>query len=112
MVAPKFSVANPSLVNSQINPYMNLFNIERPSDTAVNIQHSCMPSWNSTRAPQSPSLSPMDSSSPSKGDYAERMVTISNRMDIEMSNPETTTSPTYMPQFLPVHNEAASNAPL
>jgi len=58
----------------------------------------------------------MDSTPPSEEDYAERMAIISNRMDIEMSNPETTgiplTSPDNSLLHPPVHNETASNAAL
>ena len=113
MVAPEFSIANPSFVNSQINPYMNISNIERPPDTAVNIQHSWLLSQSSTRGPCSPSLLSMDSSPPSEMDYTERMTTNNNRMDIEMLNPKTSGPhmgfPIKMPQLTPDHNEVVSN---
>jgi len=105
MVVPEFSTANTNPDSSQVNPYMNCPNLERPSDTAVNIQRSQMPFRNNYRTPCSLSLSPMDSSLPSEGDYAERMAAISNRMDVEMSNPAMDTSSDLIHQPLHVHNE-------
>jgi len=52
----------------------------------------------------------MNSDSSSKGDYTKRMASISNKIDIEMTNPKMTTSPIFMPQPSHVHNEAAFNA--
>ena len=84
MVAPKFSSVNTMFEDSQ-NPYMNQFNPERPPDTAVNIQHGCTFQRNSFNLPRSPLYLPMDSSPPSEVDYAKRVVTASNRMNIKPS---------------------------
>ena len=107
MVVPEFSIANTNLDRSQVNPYMNRPDIERPPDPAVNIQCGCMPSRNNYGTPRSLSLSPMDSSPPSEGDYAERTAASNNRMDIKMSNHVMDSSSAPMPQLLHVHNEAA-----
>jgi len=88
MVAPEFSIVNPSFENTPTNSYMNKPNLERPPDTAVNIQRGHIPSQSNTRASRSPSYSPMDSSSPSEVDYAERMNIKNNKMDIEITNQE------------------------
>ena len=88
MVAPEFSVANPSLTNTPTNPYMNVPNLERPPDTAVNIQRGRPLTRNNTINPRSPSFSPMDSSPPSEMDYAERISIENNKMDIEIANLE------------------------
>jgi len=105
MVAPKFSIANTISDNSNINPYINQPNIERPSDTTVNIQRGCMPSRNSYRIPCSLSFSPMDSFPPSKVDYAKRIATLSNKMDIKMANSTTNYSSAPMAQCPHVYNE-------
>ena len=47
-----------------------------------------MLSRNYTRAPRSPSYSPMDSLPPSEMDHAERMAIESNKMDFETTNQE------------------------
>lgn len=116
MVASKFSIVSSSLVNPQINLYMNIPNNKRPPNTTINIQHDHMLFQRNTGAPQSPFLSPMDSTPPSKENYAERMATISNRMDIKMSNPKITgpplISPDNIPLHPPVHNKTASNTAL
>ena len=113
MVAPEFSVANPSFENTPTNPYMNIPNLERPPDTAVNIQRGRLPSRSYMRAPRSPSDSPMDSSPSSKVDYAERMAIESNKMDIETANQEMeglySSSPNPNTLQTPSQNEAASN---
>ena len=113
MVAPEFSVVNPSFENTPINPYMNIPNPERPPNTAVNIQRGRMPSRSHTRTPQSLSFSPMDSSPPSEVDYAERMAIESNKMDIEISNLEMeglyTSSPDSNTWQHSSHNEAIPN---
>jgi len=84
MVAPKFSSANEMFEDSQ-NLYINQPNPKRPLNTAVNIQHGCTFQRNSFNSPCSLSYSPMDSSPSSEVDYAERVATASNRMDIEPS---------------------------
>ena len=88
MVAPEFSVANPSFESIPTKPYMNIPNNERSPDTAVNIQQGHMPSRSNTRAPWSPSYSPIDSFPPSEEDFTERMAVTSNRMDFEVLNHE------------------------
>ena len=104
MVAPKFNIVNIKSDSSQ-NPYMNHPNIERPPDTAVNIQRDHMPSWNLYRIPCSLSLSPMDSPPPSEDNYAERTTALNNRIDIEMANPMTDCSSAHMPQSQRIHNK-------
>jgi len=81
VVVPEFSIANTSLVNPQLNPYMNSLNLKRSPNTAVNIQHGRLLSQSSSEGPHSPSLSPMDSFPPSKMDYATRIE--DNNMEVE-----------------------------
>jgi len=90
------------------NPYLNQPNPERPPDTAVNIQHGHTFQRNSFNLPRSLSYLPMDLSSSSKVDYAERVVMESNRMDIELF-----TQPTTHASNIQTHtndNEVVSNA--
>lgn len=69
-----------------------------------------------TTASYSLSCSPMDSSPPSKEDYAERMASISKKMNFKMSNPEmedlySSSSGNNTMQHS-VNNEVVSNATL
>jgi len=66
-----------------------------------------MPSKNNYRTPCSLFFLPMDSSFPSKEDYAERIAAISNKIDVEMSNSVTVTSSDPVHQLPHVYNEAA-----
>ena len=114
MVAPEFSVANPSFENTPTNPYMNIPNLERPPDTAVNIQRGRPPIQSNTINPQSPSFSSMDSLPPSEMDYAERINIENNRMDIKTTNQEMkglySSAPSLNTLQTPPQNEEASNS--
>jgi len=85
MEAPELNLVNTMFETSQ-NPYENWINPKRPPDTAVNIQWGRMPLRNNFNTPRSPSALTMDSSPPSEMDYAKRVATLNNRMDVEMSN--------------------------
>jgi len=86
MVAPEHSIANTHILHPFNQMHNHTIPSERPVDTAVNIQQGCSTSKPSVGGPRSLSPSPMDSSSSSKMDYAER-VAIQNNMDIEINKP-------------------------
>jgi len=112
MVVPKFSIANPSFEMTPTNPYMNIPNNKRPPETAINIQQGRMPTQSNTVAPCSLSCSLMDSFPPSKENYAERIASISNKMDFEMSNHEMEGLYSLSPSNNSVQNKAVSNTTL
>ena len=86
MEAPELNFAN-TMTETSRNPYENRINPERPPDTAVNIQWGRNTIRNNFSTPCSHSASTMDSSPLSEMDYAKRVATLNNQMDVEMSNP-------------------------
>ena len=82
MVVPKRRIANFNFVTpSMSTKHTN----ERPANLADNLPWSRPPSCPSVRGPRSASPSPMDSSPPSKVNYAEYFLA-QNDMDIEGDN--------------------------
>jgi len=109
MEVSELNLVNTMFETSQ-NPYENQPNPERPPDTAVNIQQGRMPLRNNFNTPRSLSASTIDSSPPSEMDYAERVATLNNCMDVEMSNSPMDYTRNIVLQQMHSDNEVVPNA--